>query len=142
MKKLVKPIIGFGAAIFMAGLFAGCRTGVNTVERANPVGTKLMVNDKRVIPNAALARSVAVVGVNEAPGEFLTIQVELQNTTRSVQNFAYYFEWYDGNGIQINLPTAAYSQKQIEPKESVFIKATAPTPNAKDFRLKLVNIIR
>jgi len=122
-------------------LVSACST-VKTVERAEPVGQRQMVNDKRVITDASLNRGVRIVGVNEVPGEFLKIQVELLNTTGSLKSFNYRFEWFDANGVQLNSPTSVYVSRSIEGKESTFISATAPTPSAKDFRLKLIESTR
>ncbi len=130
------------ASIVGLSLLTACASTVNTVERAAPVGQRQMVNDKRVITDAGLNRAVRIVGVNEAPGEFLKIQVELLNTTSSLKSFNYRFEWFDANGVQVNSPTSTYIPRQIEGKESIFLSALAPTPAAKDFRLKLIDNTR
>lgn len=130
------------AGIIGLSLLTGCASTVNTVERAAPIGQRQMINDKRIITDAGLNRGVRIVGVNEAPGEHLKIQVELLNTTSSLKNFNYRFEWFDANGVQVNTPTSTYLPRQIEGKESIFISAVAPTPEAKDFRLKLIDSTR
>ena len=126
----------------LAGLLvlSACTT-VNTVERATPEGQRQMVTDKRVLTDASLSRGVRIVGVNEMPGEFLKVQIELENTTRSAKRFNYRFEWFDANGMQLNTPTSTYISRQIEGKESLFISAMAPTATAKDFRVKLIESI-
>lgn len=137
MKTLVPiPKSTLGLALTL-NLLIGCTTP-NTVERAEPVGQRQMVTDKRIITDASLNRAVRIVGVNETPGEFLKVQIELQNTTRSLKRFNYRFEWFDAQGMQVNTPTTTYIPRQIEGKESLFISAIAPTPTAKDFRLKLI----
>ena len=130
------------AGIASLSLLTGCASTVNTVERAAPIGQRQMVNDKRIITDAGLNRGVRIVGVNEAPGEFLKVQVELLNTTGSLKSFNYRFEWFDANGVQVNTPTSTYIPRHIEGKESIFISALAPTPSAKDFRLKLIESSR
>lgn len=125
------------AGVAGVALLTACST-VNTVERATPVGQRQMVNDKRIITDAGLNRATRIVGVNEVPGEFLKIQVELLNTTSSLKSFNYRFEWFDANGVLVNTPTSTYLPRQIEGKESIFISAVAPTPTVKDFRLKLI----
>ena len=130
LASLVVPAVAF---------LGGCAT-VNTVEPAQPVARRQMMPDKRVITDSTLNRHVNVLGVNmaEGPGGFLKIQVELQNRTSNMQRFNYKFEWFDENGMIINLPTAAMTPRTIEGKETVFITATAPTERARDFRLKLI----
>lgn len=142
MKPTLPPPCFALAGIVGLALLTGCASTVNTVERAAPVGQRQMVNDKRIITDASLNRGVRIVGVNEAPGEFLKIQVELLNTTSSLRGFNYRFEWFDANGVQVNTPTSTYIPRQIEGRESIFISAVAPTPTAKDFRLKLIDSTR
>ncbi len=125
------------AGITATCLFTACTT-VNTVERAEPVGQRQMVNDKRVLTDASLNRAVRIVGVNEVPGEFLRVQVELLNTTRSLKSFNYRFELFDANGVLVHTPISTYLPRQIGGKESIFISATAPTSTAKDFRVKFI----
>lgn len=141
--KLSLPHLGsICASIASLSLLTGCASTVNTVERAAPVGQRQMVNDKRIITDAGLNRGVRIVGVNEAPGEFLKVQVELLNTTSSLKGFNYRFEWFDANGVQVNNSASTHLPRQIEGKESIFISAVAPTPAAKDFRLKLIDSTR
>jgi len=137
MKLLSCLLVG----IVTACLFTACTT-VNTVERAAPAGQRQMVNDKRIITDGGLNRSVRIVGVNEVPGEFLKIQVELLNSTSSLKSFNYRFEWFDANGVLVNTPASTYISRQIEGKESIFISAVAPVASAKDFRLKLIESTR
>lgn len=140
--KMLLPHTTFAiAALAGLALVTGCASTMNTVERSAPVGQRQMVNDKRIITDTGLNRAVRIVGVNETPGEFLKIQVELINTTSSLKSFNYRFEWFDQNGIIINTPTSTFISRQIEAKASLFISAVAPTPTAKDFRLKLLNSV-
>ena len=120
-------------------LSAGCTT-VNTVESAQPTAQRQMLPDKRVITDATLNRHVNILGVNAATGAggFLKIQVDIQNRTSSLQSFTYRVEWFDENGMIINLPTASAIPRSIEGKETMSITATAPTERAKDFRIKFL----
>ena len=131
----------FAGLSFIAGLacLTGCST-VNTVERAQPVAARQMVDDKRIITDSSLNRRVQVLGVNSntGAGGLLKVQVEVLNTTRSLQGFNYKFEWFDENGNLINTPTSVFLSRRIEGKESMFLSATAPNSAAKDFRLKLL----
>lgn len=135
--KLIQAV--FGAAL-LAGI-TGCTTTVNTVERAEPVGQKQMVNDKRILTDSSLSRSARIVAVNEGmtPGGLKRVQVELFNNSRYQKRFNYRFEWFDMNGMQVSTPAnAALVPVVIEGKESKFITSVAPTPNCADFRLKII----
>lgn len=133
------------AALLAAGLaFAGCHSNtVNSVENAQKDGQRSMIADQRVVTDSKLSREVSVIGANTAmtPGGVLKAQVELVNRTKSLTRFAYRFEWFDANGMQINnVLSGALIPDQIEGGESKFISALAPTPACKDFRLKLMKV--
>ena len=126
---------------FATGLvvLSGCTT-VNSVENADKAGQRNMVVDTRAVTDASLNRKVNIVGVNTSmtPDGFLKVQVELQNRTRSFQQFLYHFEWFDANGMQVNNVLSASIPDQIEGQEDKFISCIAPTPNCKDFRVKFI----
>jgi uncharacterized protein YcfL len=119
---------------------AGCTTSVNSVENAQKSGQRTMVADQRVITDGSLDRKVAIVGVNSAmtPGGILRVQIELLNQTHSRQRFSYTFEWFDANAMQVTSVTAPTIPDVIEGGEDKFISAVAPTPECRDFRVKLI----
>lgn len=124
---------------FVAG--AGCKsTQMNTVDPAQPANPREMISDKRVLKDQSLNKAVNVVGVNAAVGQegFLKIQIEVENRTRSLKSFTYTVEWFDENGMLIELPTAHARPRSLEGGEIAAITATAPTPRAKDFRIKFL----
>lgn len=137
MKIQLLPLTLCAAVIGLAG--TGCRTTVNSTETAQPAHQRNMVAEKRVITDSSLARKVQILGVNatEGPGGFLKVQAELQNTTRSLQRFSYKWEWFDLSGNLVEGPAAVAVTRQIEGRETMFISGIAPSPAAKDFRLKL-----
>lgn len=130
------------AALLAVFTLTGCRsTSVNTVENANKSGQTQMISDQRVLTDQTLNNIVRIVGVNTATGQegFLRIQVQIENRTREARNFTYSVEWYDENGMLIDLPTGGLAQpRTIEARETLAIGATAPTPRAKDFRIKFL----
>jgi uncharacterized protein YcfL len=140
----LKPALS-AAPLLATLLAAGCSsTSVNTVERAEPVGRREMMSDKRIITDRGLNRRVRVLGINTmtGPGGFLKVQVEVLNTTSGPETFNYRFEWFDENGMILEVPTSTSISKQIEGKESVFLVGLAPNERAKDFRLKLIENLR
>lgn len=130
------------AILLLAAItMAGCSTGtVNSVQNAPTTGRRNVIADKRIITDRGLNRSVSVVAVNTAmtPGNLLRVQVELLNRTASLQPFIYRFEWFDLNGMQINNVLSATIPDQIEGGDTKLISSVAPTPDCKDFRLKLM----
>ncbi len=126
-----------GALLLIA---SGCKTSVNSVENAQKTGQRQMISDQRAITDKSLGEKVSIIGVNQAmtPGGFLKIQVELLNTTRSLQRFSYQFEWFDADGMQITSVVSPVVADQIEGGEDKFISSQAPTPACKDFRVKFL----
>jgi uncharacterized protein YcfL len=119
---------------------SGCSNSMNSVENAQKSGQRTMISDQRAVTDKSLAGKVSVVGVNSAmtPGGFLKVQVELLNTTRSLQRFSYHFEWFDANGMQLTALTPAEIPDEIQGGEDKFISSVAPTPACKDFRVKFI----
>ncbi len=137
---LMKKILLLGGT---AGLLAlcGCYTPtVNSVENTPTVGQRQFITDRRVVADADLAKSVALVKLNTAttPDDLLQVQVELHNGTWSLARFAYRFEWFDAQGMQVDNVLSATIASQIEGGEDKFISGIAPHPGCKDFRVKFI----
>jgi uncharacterized protein YcfL len=134
----------FALAGALAALTACNPKTINTVGPAAPVGQRQMLDDKRILTDASLNRAVRIVGLNEAvePGGVLRVQVELQNMTRKPRLFSYRFEWFDARGMQLSSPQSTAISRQIEGRESLFLSGIAPSPDIKDFRLKLQESVR
>lgn len=128
--------------IACAFLLGGCAS-VNTVEPAAPAGQKQMIADKRIITDKSLNGIADVLGVNTATaGDLMQIQVEVRNRTRGVKNISYQVEWFDKSGMLVRSPSQTWHVLSLEGGERRMIKATAPNPNAVDFRLKLLESVR
>lgn len=134
--------IKIATLLLAAVAFAGCESSpsVNTVQNAQKVGQRDLIQDRRIITDKSFSRRVAVLAINTAmtPGGLLKVQVELLNRTGSIQRFNYSFEWFDVNGMQVNNTLSAMNPDQINPGESKFISAVAPSPACRDFRLKML----
>jgi uncharacterized protein YcfL len=126
-----------GALLLVA---AGCKTSVNSVENAQKTGQRQMVADQRVITDSSLKKKVSIVGVNQSmtSGGFLKVQIELFNTTGSLQRFSYHFEWFDANGMELSTLAPAEIPDEIQGGEDKFISSVAPTPICRDFRVKFI----
>jgi uncharacterized protein YcfL len=117
---------------------AGCIHNVNTVERAEPMATPQVVNDKRVEADSGLVEKAKCVGVRETVvGDLVKIQVEIYNSTTQTQTIHYRFEWYDSAGIFVDSPMSIWKSETLQAKETKPLVSIAPNPNARDFRLKL-----
>lgn len=123
----------------------GCGTTMNTVEPAQTVGQRQMVNDKRLLTDAGLDRKVRIIGLNVAntPAGLLKVNVEVENLRRSVQQFNYSIEWFDQDGMPVGTTTSgAWIHREILARETLNLTAVAPTPGARDFKIKFIEDIR
>lgn len=134
----LSTFLKWAGPLAVAGLGLGCSsTTVNTTEPAVPVARREMLSDQRVTTDRSLARAVRVCGVNtafDAQG-FLKVQVEVENTTRRPKRFTYRVQWFDAQGMLIQLPTATAVPRTLEGGEVGYITATAPTTQVRDFRI-------
>lgn len=135
MKKLFLMITFAG---LIASICAGCKTGVNVIEPARPAGSADIILDKRVTLDKALARNLEVEYLNQAfTGDLRTVQATVRNTTgRSIQ-FQYRYDWIDSDGMHIPSPASTWVVRTLMPGESASLTATAPTPQAADFRFQI-----
>lgn len=116
----------------------GCKS-TNTTERDKPTYEADQVKIKNVVRDGYARDYAKVLGVRQTtvPGDFLKVQVEVQNNNLRPGNIDYKFEWFDQSGMIINTPTVTWKSMQIQTGETRSLDAVAPTPSAKDFRLKL-----
>lgn len=121
-------------------LTAGCRTSVNTVESADKAGIIQPVRDKRVMTDSSLAKRVNVTAIVErtAANGFRQIQVQYTNFRNSDQTVFVSVEWFDANGMRVTTAGGGWMQQHFMARESRYIIYTAPTPEAKDFMIKLI----
>ena len=112
---------------------------INTVENEQRVNQPTALKDKRVVTDGFLERYARVISVNQAtlPGDILKIQVVLENTSWFDQTFIWKFEWFDANGMIVETPLSTWQSRHLEAHERTEITSVAPTPQCKDFRLKL-----
>ncbi|MEI6645563.1 MAG: YcfL family protein [bacterium] len=117
-----------------------CRTAVNTVENEDTIGVSNIIEDRRVITDGTLKRRVDVTAINErkAPNGFKQIQIQLTNRRNSIQTIFYNVEWFDADGMKITTAGGGWTQQQFMARESLYIVLTAPTINANDFIIKLM----
>jgi uncharacterized protein YcfL len=120
-------------------VISGCKT-VNTTQRANPRSSPDIVNDERIITDGSLNQAARIQAVNEGTtgGDLLKIQVAVRNTTTSRQRFNYRFEWFNKQGMRIDTKLSSWQPETLHGKETKWLQAVAPTPDAVDFQLKLV----
>ena len=126
-----------GCAALMVGWLAGCKT-VNTVTRAEPVAVSTPLADKRIITDGGLGRIARVIAIRQSTtsGDLLRLDIDVLNTSSNQQRFNYIFEWFDAQGMQVFTPMSKWQSQTIEGAETITLTAIAPTPTAKDFRLK------
>ncbi|MEE2895083.1 MAG: DUF1425 domain-containing protein [Planctomycetota bacterium] len=122
--NLVRPLLVATASLALAGCYA------NTV-----------TSDRQITKDGWLASHarVRVVRQTRVSDDLLRIDVEVENTLPFDTRFDYRFDFVDGEGRQLFMPTAGFRQQQVPAGAFVTITATATSPDATDFRLTLTN---
>jgi uncharacterized protein YcfL len=94
--------------------------------------------DKRVFAVASLASTFRILNVKSttAATGFLKIEVEVQNVGSKPKSFDYHIFWFDDSGTMFDLPDTVSVPLFLMGHEKSSIVAMAPTPLAKDFRVK------
>ena len=125
----MKKTILASASLALAALaLAGCRHHTLPVHQ-----TASTVVDGTSITTQAHATRGVVIGpvmyIHDGAG--IQAQAELRNTTKARISLRYKFEWLDANGLQLPSTTDGWQLVQIESKETKYIQAVSPNPNAK-----------
>ncbi len=113
-----------GACVLLA---LGCGRPSSMLERTDATATE------RIIVRGGPIRYGRVVTRTE--GMILHVQVELENTSSSEQNFEYKWEWTDASGFQLGDTLSAWQPAFIGGKERKLMNGSGPGPSAVDFRL-------
>lgn len=133
---MIRQLLTVSILALAAGV--GCST-VNSTERSEPMGRPDVISDNRVVTDSSLGKYARIQSVNqsELPGGITKIQVALRNDSSFEQRIIYKFEWFDLDGMIVETPLSTWQAKTIQGKEQYVLTGVAPTPAAKDFRLKL-----
>ncbi len=128
-----------GAAIAIAITACYSTPSVNTVENANAGAKKKLVSDKRIYTDSGTANIADPIEIRTGttPAGTLKIQVELMNSTSYVGRVFYLFEWFDEDGMKIEMPEV-WNPLVIPPGKVESLTDVAPNDRAKDFRLSLI----
>jgi uncharacterized protein YcfL len=131
--------------VSMAAL-CGCQTELTPAKPARPQPaanpptaapqprpTASTSKDKRAITDASL--DVLKVSTSDANG-VLKIEVEVQNPAATPRSFNYHLYWFTDDGTLIDLPDTISVPLFLTGHEKSSIVTMAPTPLAKDFRIK------
>ena len=106
---------------------------VNTVSTNNPRRTN--VDYSKIDMNPVLKSNIRVEGVmaREVNG-VLQGQITLQNRSSSAKDIQTRFEWFSGQGMQVDESSTVWNTYTLQPGEIRSITGTAGSSVAKDFR--------
>ena len=138
-KYRIQFVVPLTLACALLTVAAGCQT-VNTYDPQDPQAVAHTVKDKRVETDLSLINKAHMQSLITAktPDGFLKVQAQLFNGTNKRAKINYRFQWADQEGMLIDTPLSTWKQVSLAGREKVSIQATAPTKNAVDFRLKLL----
>ncbi len=139
MRGFLQIMAGVTLAASAAGL-AGCSAKrVNVVEPKHKEGTPQYIVTKRIVADKKFLRQFNILGENVRTSQsgLLEVQVRLQNRTRKTIFLDYRIDWTDQDMMVVDSPSSRWLQKKVMPGDTVFIIGIAPSPNVKDFYIKL-----
>lgn len=139
-KTLTIRKLTLGIVALSAIALGGCKT-VNSVEPDQKLAQRQVIIDERIEADSSLAKKAAVLDVIEGRvgnNDLLKIQVEVQNLKKKRKEINWKIEWVDNQGLFINSQMTRWSRLSLAGYETAYITAIAPTPQATDFRLKLI----
>lgn len=135
-----KQILFAALAGTLAVAFSACcgkPPSVNTYERSGAPRT--VVQDKRFITDAATEACAYVTEVRTGTtpdGQLMLVQAEIVNCTDYIASLAYTVEWFDAQGIKIEVPQT-WIPISVLPGKHESLSWIAPVPAAKDFRVSV-----
>ena len=111
-------------AAALAGLMAGC------------IGYRTPPMDRRVTiaPNLGTAVWVTDVRLAKGPSSHFTLQANVANNTDGVVRMEYRVEWLDATGTAIPSVVSTWQPIAAAARAVIPLQATAPAPEAVDFR--------
>ncbi|MGB0786208.1 MAG: DUF1425 domain-containing protein [Alphaproteobacteria bacterium] len=127
------------ASILCLVILVGCQSSVNSVEREVVKANPNVVEDKRILADPSLSRSVRILNVVEdvVSGDIPRIQVTILNTRGNSLSVNYSFEWYNQSGIIISSTSSQWKPLRLSGKERAALTGVAPNPQAVDFLFKI-----
>lgn len=121
------------------GLTLASLTGCEGVNRASTIDlSKGNTDFTRVRIDAGLRRRVFMESVNTSfASGLLVAQINLKNTGREDQKFAYQILWYTPDGRQVDRESDLWTEDFLIPGQVKSISRTAGSPEATDFILNV-----
>ena len=111
-------------AAALAGLVAGCIS----------YHTPPMDRRVTVAPDLGTAVWVTDVRLAKGPSSHFTLQANVVNNTGGVVRMEYRVDWLDATGSAIPSVVSTWQPMSAAAREGVPLQATAPSPEAVDFR--------
>jgi len=116
---------------FLAAALAGLVTGCISYH------TPPMDRRVTVAPDLGVAVWVTDVRLAKGPSSHFTMQANVVNNTEYVVRMEYRVDWLDATGSAIPSVVSTWQPMSAAAREVVPLQATAPSPEAVDFRFYL-----
>ncbi len=120
-------------ATAVAGLLlvTGCASRPFHPMVVEKIGSQYQVTSHSLVMNNHIRLTER--SVNRNVNDILTAQLRGQNVSHRDFHFEYRFLWLDENGVLLRGRTSDWRQSRVVAKHSMFLQATAPSPDAVDF---------
>ncbi len=126
LRKILLAALAAGVVCFSA-----CAASVNVIERT---GTQ----DRRIVSDAKTLEMATPLEIRTGTvsDNVMCVQLELMNRTDEIGRVFCLVEWFDEQGMKVDVPSA-WKQLNIQPSKIESITAVAPNAAARDFRISL-----
>lgn len=100
------------------------------------------MKDSRVSISSEIDGDIKLRGLTTGrnSGGTRTVEAEIGNCERHVEQFQYRVTWVDENGLAIDSPSSVWATSTLAPKSTERLRLVAPVASAEDFRLELIDV--
>ncbi len=138
------PTTVLPACLFLMLALGGCRSA-NTYQTPVDQAKVSEAHIERIITDTGVNKRAMVDSVYVSTRSGLTrVQVNIINRNAGLaglrpdqHGFRYKFEWFAEDGMKVYDPSESWKRKTVEARELTAFTATAPSPEAVDWRLSL-----
>jgi uncharacterized protein YcfL len=126
LRKILLATLAAGTVFLSA-----CAASVNVIERTG-------AQDRRIVSDAKTLEMATPLEIRTGTvsDNVMCVQLELMNHTSEIGRVFCLVEWFDEQGMKMDVPVA-WRQLNIQPSKIESIKAVAPNAAARDFRISL-----
>lgn len=131
--------------VSMALSFIGCSStaGIEgSMSATAGQGSQTEYRKQVIVNNKSLARNIQIVDMkSDFVGNLLRANVSLVNKDNDTIHIQFKFSWFEESGREIDPDTDTWTPVILYGNESKSLQGVAPNPNAKEFKIKIRELL-